>query len=443
MNTNNKPLGSFRIERSVLIIFISYLFFNACKKNPSEFTLGKEFIESQTELTLIDTFSVSLSTVILDTVITSGTGNLLIGNYRDEVFGKTTSHSYFQIGIPGNVDLENDDIYDSLKLVIKYNGYSFGDTTKSQKISVHRLTKNIEFDDDNGITSKTSFAYDPQPIGSIIYTPEPNGPIDTLAIKISDGVGLDLFTKLRDGSEILNATESFINYFHGLVLVADKAYEGSIVGFNANDVKLILYTTRGALSAEKISYEFGLENSLKQFNNITHDFSSTQLNPLVEQRNELSSTATGGLSFLQGGIGLAIRVDFPSLPEILLLRRGRIMDAQLSISPLRSSYNDFDLPPELDLYESDKLNRRNALVLDKHGAVASSTLILDELYHEETAYSFDVTEYLIDELSDSYVDPEKGLLMMLPSNDLNARFGRLIADARNRNTKLKIYYLFY
>jgi hypothetical protein len=173
MNTTNKPLVGFRIERSALIIFIAYLFFNACQKNPGEFTVGKEFIESQTELTLIDTFSVSLSTVILDTVITSGTGSLLIGNYRDEVFGKTTSHSYFQIGIPGNVDVENDDIYDSLKLVIKYNGYSFGDTTKNQKILVHHLTEKIEFDDGNAITSKTSFGYNPQPIGSIIYTPGP------------------------------------------------------------------------------------------------------------------------------------------------------------------------------------------------------------------------------------------------------------------------------
>jgi hypothetical protein len=32
---------------------------------------------------------------------------------------------------------------------------------------------------------------------------------------------------------------------------------------------------------------------------------------------------------------------------------------------------------------------------------------------------------------------------MLPSDDLNAGFRRLIIDARNQNTKLKIYYLSY
>ncbi|MCI0617942.1 DUF4270 domain-containing protein, partial [bacterium] len=250
-------MGSKRIALFASIIFSSILLFNACKENPGEFTLGEEFIESQTDLTVIDTFSVSLSTVILDSVITSGTGNLLIGSYRDNTFGKITSHSYFQIGVPASFDAENDDVYDSLNLFISYNKYSFGDTTKSQRISVHQLTENIELGNNSAITSKTSFSYNPIPIGSIIYTPKPNGAADTLAIRISDGIGFDLFTKLKDGSEILADNERFINYFHGLVLAADEAYEGSTIGFNANDVKLVLYTSR-VFTAEGISYEFAL-----------------------------------------------------------------------------------------------------------------------------------------------------------------------------------------
>ena len=123
---------------SLLIIFITSFFLNTCKENPGEFTLGEEFIESQTYITLIDTFSANLSTVILDTVITSGTESMLIGNYRDNVFGKITSHSYFQIGIPDSLelyDVQNDDIYDSLNLIIRYNNYFFGDTTRLQRIS--------------------------------------------------------------------------------------------------------------------------------------------------------------------------------------------------------------------------------------------------------------------------------------------------------------------
>ncbi len=435
MNTCNQPVDSLQIKLFLSIVFISTIFMNTCNKDPGKFTLGEEFIESQTDLNAIDTFSVSLSTVILDTVATSGTGSLLIGSYHDDIFGKITSHSYFQIGIPESYDVEEDDIYDSLRMVIKYNNYFFGDTTQSQKISIHQLTEDIELDDDNVITSETSFSYDPDPIGSIVYTPRPNNPVDSLIIQISDAIGLDLFSKLKDNSEILTDDETFINYFHGLVLVADEGYEGSIIGFNASqsDTKLVLYTRRSAeLTAERINYEFGLASTSKQFNHIIHDFTSTQLSPLTDQRNKLSSVETDGLSFVQGGIGVIVKINFPSLGEILLLDKGMILKAQLSISPLPN----IDLPSVLYLYKSDQLNRML-------GSVVSSTLTVDKLYNEETAYSFDVTDYLNDELADSYVDPEEGLLITLSPSDLKTTFGRLIVDARNQNTKLKIYYLSY
>jgi hypothetical protein len=438
MNASNQPVGSFQIKLFLFIVFISSIFLNTCNKNPGKFTLGEEFIESQTDLNSIDTFSVSFSTVILDTVVTSGTGSLLIGNYSDDIFGKITSHSYFQIGIPESFDVEDDDVYDSLRMVIKYNNYFFGDTTQNQKISVHQLNENIELDDDDVITNETSFSYDPNPIGSIVYTPQPNNPVDSLIIQISDDIGLDLFSKLKDNSEMLTDDETFINYFHGLVLVADDTDDGSIIGFSASqsDAKFVLYTKRSAeLTAEKINYEFGLESTSKQFNHIIHDFTTTQLSPLIAQRNKLSSIETDGLSFIQGGIGVIVKVNFPSLEEILLLDKGTILKAQLSISPLSNNCG-FDLPSILYLYKSDQLNRML-------GTVVSSTLTVDKLYNEETAYSFDVTDYLNDELADSYVDPEEGLLITLSPSDLKTTFGRLIVDARNQNTKLKIYYLSY
>jgi hypothetical protein len=365
---------------------------------------------------------------------------LLIGSYRDAVFGKVTSHSYLQIGVSGSTDVYDDDIYDSLNLVILYNQYSFGDTTQSQKISVHKLTEKIELYENDVITSETTFGYDPNPIGSIIYTPRPHNSQDTLSIKISDAVGRDLFTKLRDNSEIMQSTDQFLNYFYGLVLRADETYEGAIVGFEGgeNDVKLILHTRREAYTIEEIDYEFALFAATKQFNNFEHDLTTTLLNPLVDQRTELPDAKTGGLAFLQGGTGLMIRVDFPSLAEILMLDRGEIAEAQLSISPLENSYHELALPSQLVLYGADKLNRKTELVRTNQGALATSTLNLDEMYYENTAYVFDVTQYLTAELADAYFDSEKGLLITLPSEDL---FNRLIIDSRN--TKLKIYYLSY
>ncbi|MBN2011472.1 DUF4270 family protein [candidate division KSB1 bacterium] len=430
-------IGSHMIWLSIVFLLMLVLF-NTCDKNPSDLTLGKEFVESQTAITLIDTFSVKLSTVLLDTVITSGTEKMLIGHYRDAIVGEITSDSYFQLGVPENIDANSDDSYDSLNLVIRYSGYSFGDTTQSQKISVYRLTEKIESDAGGSISSNKSYSYDPNPIGSVTYTPRPNSSQDTLAIKINDDIGRALFDKLINNADVVSANEAFLNYFYGLALVADESFDGAIIGFNGAEsaARFILYSNRGVSSIEYIRHEFALLDDAKQFNHIHHDFTGTPLATLVDQRTALAGTKTDGAAFLQGGIGLAIRVHFPSLPEILLRERGLIVKAQLAIAPLRNSYHQVALPATLTAYMSDKLNRVN-------GTVESSSLVVDEFYNEETVYSFDVTDYITYELADSYVNPEDGLIIMLPDADQTSSFGRLIADENAKLTKLKIHYLSY
>ena len=121
MNTDKKNIFLLTLKTTLVIVFISSLFFSACNADNEKFTLGTEFIESQTELNLIDTFSVSFSTVIFDSILTNGTGNILIGNYENNVFGKITCNSYFQIGVPYTIDGLDNDTYDSLKLFIIYN----------------------------------------------------------------------------------------------------------------------------------------------------------------------------------------------------------------------------------------------------------------------------------------------------------------------------------
>lgn len=434
MSIKKHVAGNHCIRLFLFVILMSGLLIEACTKSPTDFTLGEKYIESQTDIALIDTFSVTLSTVLLDTLVTSGTGSMLIGCYQDDVFGKITSHSYLQLGVPSTFEITNDDVYDSLSLIIRYNGYAFGDTTQAQHITVHRLTETIETASDSTISRSTTFEYDPDPIGDILYTPRPNQSDDTLFIKISDAIGMDLFQKMMDGSELFSDNESFIQYyFNGLVLVADNAYEGAVIGFRGSEsaAKFILYSSR---DNDEVTNEFPLEAYSKQFNNIQYDFTSTQLASLVEQKTVLSASDTEGKAFLQGGIGLAIRVDFPSFPEILLYERGLLAKAELLISPLRNSYYEFALPSGISLYQTDKQNQVGE-------SVVSASLTIDELYNEDTAYSFDISDYLTAELADSYVDPETGLLILLDSQ--KSKLERLILDENGIHTKLKIYYLSY
>jgi hypothetical protein len=422
---------------SFAFLFLMALTSGGCQDNPESSSLGKEFVDSHTRVSLIDTFSVSLSTVILDTMITSGTENILIGNYRDEQLGGIASESFLQLGIPESFDVQSRDLYDSLRLILTYNQYAFGDTTRSQRILVHQLTEEIDYDYSAVIASSTSFGYEQTPLGALSYLPSPNGSSTTLSIPIDDDLGRGLFQQLVDVAETVTNNASFRTYLPGLLLKADPATTGGIIGFNATsaDLRLVLYT-RKADTFEENPITFALQDSSRQFNHIIHDFTATQLASLKEQRFPLVSGKTGGSSFLQGGVGLAIRVDFPTLSEALLITNSTLLSAELSLFPRQASYQVIGLPADLTVYESDGLNRIVSII-------GYSTLTVDDLYGEETAYTFDLTAFLRAELADSYVDPEHGLLIMLPAGDATTCFSRLISDATSKHTKLSLHYLSY
>ena len=65
---------------------------------------------------------------------------------------------------------------------------------------------------------------------------------------------------------------------------------------------------------------------------------------MISQKDELSGDQIGGLAFLQGGIGLTLKVTFPTLSELLLFDRGTIMNASFSLSLLNNSFTQEDLP---------------------------------------------------------------------------------------------------
>lgn len=429
-------------------LFCSLILISSCADNPSEFTLGEEFIESQTSIALIDTFSVNVSTVILDTINGNGTGSALVGTFSDEYIGKVTSNSYMQFGIPDNFSsMLSDEVYDSISLIIRYNDYSYGDTTQMQHIAVHQLTENIKYEDEVNytISSQTELGYLENSIGSIDYFPTPSNADDTLYIKLDDKLGLDLFNKIQDQSETLYTSGNFLNYFYGLVLKADETKEGAIISFQAheNAISMVVHTTREDISTEHYTYEFGIYNYEKQFNNINFDLSTTSLNKLLEQKNELNSNESAGMAFLQGGIGLALKVSFPSLSEVMLLDRGTIMEASLTLSILDNSFEYDLLPTSLVAYTTNRLNKATGFLYNNLGGTVYSTLSVDELYGEESTYEFDVTKYLTDEVSDSYVDPEQGVLISLPSGSQESTFTQVIIDAEHKNSNLKIYYVTY
>src|SRR6478735_3709815 len=77
-----------------LYLFIAFLVF-ACKEKEPITIIG----ESNTSVKLLDTFSVSLSTVYIDSLPTSYSDKLLVGKLNNIGMGEVMASSYFQISL--------------------------------------------------------------------------------------------------------------------------------------------------------------------------------------------------------------------------------------------------------------------------------------------------------------------------------------------------------
>jgi len=125
----------------LFIIVVIIFFIGSCTKS-NNFSIGENFLDSQTGVKLLDTFRVGLSTVILDSLKTSGTGIALVGKYSDSIFGSISSKSYFEFAYPTDKFNETD-VFDSANFILCYSKYYYGDTTSLMTLNIHQLTKQI------------------------------------------------------------------------------------------------------------------------------------------------------------------------------------------------------------------------------------------------------------------------------------------------------------
>ncbi len=432
-----------------LIFVLIVVAFGACKEEGDlgSITIGDDFVSSQTSIAVVDTYSVRMSTVIEDSIPTLRKGVLFAGQYQDEYFGQMSSHAYMELTIPETFSLDDDDVLDSLTLKLKYSEFVFGDTLIPQTFELFRITEWMEEYDDGQIYNTTSFKYDETPLGSITLKPRP-GRDNYLEIRLPDTLGNEFLAKKRAGDNDITSESKFIEYFNGLVLKS-TTNNGAILSFDAQDttIGMVLYTHR--VEAEKIesSFRFNLNTDGIYYNKIVGDRSSTFISQLTTRKEELPSSQTGKKAFMQAGVGIFTRLDFPSLTSLLEKDRKFVLaKAELILRPVRGSYDDINLPSELVLYNSDKYNSLVSEIQSSDGSILAADLYVDEIYKENTYYKFDVTSYISSELVDANFDVNHGLLVGLTGTSIGGSMERVVFDGsynRDYRSMLKLYYIFY
>lgn len=434
----------FKLRICVCIVLLTAIF-PACTK--PDITFGAGYLDNSfTNIVSVDTATPVISTVYVDSFASSGTGKAVIGKYTDPVFGTVTAQSYFSVGPPSFSNIYSKSIYDSLELIIKPNKSYYGDTTQLLQINVNQLTQNIAFaENKSSLYNTNSFPVQQTVLGSLSTHVRPTV-TDTIAIKLSDAVGADLLNKLRNADPNITTSDKFIEYFKGVRISAGST--SYMLGFADSIIMRLHYRDPGVVMQSK-TIDFTLSNKSLQFNEIHIDRASTILSGIGPNNTEMPSEATNNNSFLQSATGTVIKVRFPYLRNFLQINQFvKVVRAQLVVKPTNNSFNGFyPLPPQIRLSQTTQFNDFGADITTTNTSGTSVTeygdLFIDNLYGATTGYTYDITNYIVNQMSISE-NNENALLLSPPTPAYGADFNRMIVGNKEKTTpgvQLKLYYI--
>lgn len=436
----------------LVLIFVGLLIVSCdSDTDAGEFVVGADYLSLKNKVILIDTVTVEVSTVQLDSLVTSSESRILVGNYDDPLFGKVKSDSYFQVSTSSfNLYSQNSDIeatgyvFDSIAMILRYDDYYYADTTQVQTLNVHRVLKNFKPNvNDASFYNSSSLSYNDTSLGTLTYKPKPLGK-DSINIKMDNEFGKELFNKFKN-NEFENATD-FTEFLKGFVVKSVTTTSSSIIGFNTSSVLRMYYSKGIGGTDDNYSMDFTISDISKQFNAVSSDKSATLIQDLPMSNVSLSSQFTGNKGFIQSGTGVACRIDFPNIKQLKYLsEKGAIVDAKMLLVPVKNSYSDmFPLPQTLSVYVVDKLNRYKSTLTDATGASVVATLNnSNDEFDENVSYQMSLGAFLQKEMLKES-DSKSGLLFTLPS--LSKIVDRVtLGDQFNKESKIKlqIYYITY
>lgn len=430
--------------RNMLVAAAGLFLLSACEKNGFSYENATD--NEDVQYTLLDTFSIQMRTVQLDSIPTSGTATALIGGYTDPVFGRIEAGTYFKVSMPATREVDVRAVYDSIELVMLPNNYWYGDTLVPHNFLVYKLSKELALPDEYyRLFSHQQFPVESMPWADTAITMRPLLG-EALHIRLSDVKGRELFELLRNNAQEVSTDDHFADYFKGMAVRGSNNH--AIYGFQAMDSLYIrLHYHVATNQIEEKYFDFKMSNPELQFNEIKNDRAGTALESLTPGSAGIYTTATNNQAFVQSLTRTVTRMDFPgiaALPE--LGKYGRIMRAELVLRPVFSTYYNYALPPKMTLCPADNRHyvASGDTLLSEYGTQYGN-MFTDLQNPDNTAYVYDVTEYcraLIDMNAYTY----RGLLFMPNEGDYYTTFNRLvIGDGANSQyrAQLKVYYLLY
>ena len=436
----------------IWFLLLSIALFASCQTDnlDGDFVVGKDYLSINNKVLLIDTLTVNVSTINFDSLVTSNQSRILLGNYTDPIMGKIKSESYFELtpdsySLGSGTDTQTINyVFDSIAMILKYDRYYYGDTTKVQTLNIHQLTQKVKPNiDDVSFYNNSTLSYNSASIGTRTFYPKPIGK-DSVNIQMDANFGKNLFNKLKN-NEFTSADE-FKDYFKGIVIKPSTTNSTNVVGFTTACVMRIYFKNVNSNSEATYTKDFTITDLTKQFNNIASDKTGTILQNLPDSRNKLASDLTNNSGFIQSGTGVACRIDFPYINQLKYIsEKGSIVDAELIIKPIKNSASAlYPIKDSLQVYECDHLNRISKVLTSSDGSPLLAILnTKPDEFNENIGYKINLGSFLYKEMIKT--SGTKSSLIFTFPNIAKGVNRIVLGNQKNSENKLelKIYYISY
>ncbi len=430
----SKMMSTLKTFYQLLIGIFFLAIFARCNESQE---LGASFFPDESfNIALVDTLSLETASIIYDSIPTRNTGRLLVGYHEDVKLGKIKAASYFQIGFEDNKSYflnKAHHFYDSITLVLKYDGYSFYDTSQLQTLYVHEVLEDIAIpDEDTTLFNTSTFKVNQTPLGKQTFVPRP-GKNGNIEIKLSDYLGQTIYGLAINESELITTATEFQDFLKGFAVFPDTTQSRAILGFSPTAELRLYYRDDSQLPASQKTLAFTLGSNM-YFNHIKSDRSNTALATLQEFETPVNSQATDNESFIQTGIGIATRIDIPYVRNMIEVDNDFLVSkAVLQFYPTSNQSNiNTPIPSSLTAYWVDEDN-------EVIGSTFTAYLLSDNEFERDTYYSIDITNFIKTQLS--IAENNKNALLLTTTNDFrNALNFISIGNSIHRSKmRLKIY----
>lgn len=354
-----------------VLLCVAFLLLFSCERESNTYEVGNSLVSAQSKVVMIDTLTLKMSTIMKDSVTTSGKSAMLVGNIKDHTFGTVNSASMFEL-TPASYSLAatTNVVFDSIVMYLTNTDFYYGDTLKTFKLDVHPMTDRIKLN--NGyLYNNSDLKYSSTSIGSAEFLPRPKTDSSYVRVKLDQSYGLNIFNLLK--SKDATSQEYFLNFYKGLALVPSSENNAMLrFGINSSyqvhfskttkekvsNVVRMYYHTASVNGTEEVKYTLDLDPSTSyQYNKIKSDFIGSDLAGLTPT-TPIESKNIGNRSYLMAGIGVYTKVEIPYLKTLKnLYTNYNIISANLNLSPVVGYYsNSFYNPTPLYYYAGDKKN---------------------------------------------------------------------------------------